>query len=110
MSSSRSLSGVETVESELERRRLEDIGSVAAESFARSGGACQAIIVIERAENGQGNDTGSSWNRVSREAGASEDRLPARGHWVPVMNAAALDCNSHAIRAKGDADASPKAG
>ena len=31
------------------------------------------------------------------EAGASEDRLPARGYWVPVMNAAALDCNSHAV-------------
>ncbi len=68
MSSSRSLRGVETVESGLECTRLEDVGSAASEGFARSGGACQPIIVMERAENRQGNDAESSWNRVPRRS------------------------------------------
>ena len=67
-SNSRSLRGVQTVQSGLECRRLEDVGSAAREGFARSGGACQPIILIERAENRRGNDTESSWSRVPRRS------------------------------------------
>ena len=62
------LRGAETVERGRESRRLQDGGSPASEGFARSGNACQPIIVMERAENRQGNDAESSWNRVPRRS------------------------------------------
>ncbi len=68
MWSSRSVRSVQTVESGLECTRLEDVGSAASEGFTWSGGACQPIIVMERAENQQGNDTESSWNRVPQRS------------------------------------------
>ncbi len=68
VSSPRSVRVVQTVESGLEYRRLEDVGSAASEGFGRSDGACQPIIVMERAKNQHGNDTESSWNRVPRRS------------------------------------------
>ena len=68
MPSSRSLRGVQIIESGLGCRHLEGVGRLASEVFARSGGACQTIIVMERAENLSRNDVASIWNRVPRRS------------------------------------------
>ena len=75
VSSSRSLRGVETVESS-RADASKTVEALRLRASLRSGGACQPIIVMERAENRQGNDAESSWNRVPRRSGI--DRKVAR--------------------------------
>ena len=116
MSSSRSLRGVQTVESGLECTRLEDVGSAASEGLARSGGACQPIIVMERAENRQGNDTefGNTCLKVvnffacrsslligARTAGSCAPATRKKARSTPARQCRAAHTYDHATSCRG---------